>query len=309
MPVECSEIFGFINSNKMLSEWFKEIAYKAELDRHEDPDLEEQALLLCDEKKETRAKSLEELRNLIYARGQCKPPRMDDGFLLRFLRARHSIPARAHRLLVRYCNFREQNPHLWRDVDWFGLTRLGSVFEGVLFDRPDVGRVIICRLGQWDPDVIPVEDLIRGCLLLLEVGIMQPKLQVLGGCALLDCQGLSMMHMRHFSTSVAMQAMNVMGYAFPLHLRDVHVVHCSRVFETLFNVFRRFAPSDELWDSVRFHGRDLSSLHRFVAPECLPARYGGTRDSVSLERWLTKIRRYKNKDFDSDMRSLGYYAD
>lgn len=34
-------------------------------------------------------------------RGECHPPRMDDAFLLRFLRARLFIPARAHRL-VRY---------------------------------------------------------------------------------------------------------------------------------------------------------------------------------------------------------------
>jgi hypothetical protein len=48
---------------------------------------------------------------------------------------------------------------------------------------------------------------------------------------------------------------------------------------------------------------------RFIDPECLPKRYGGHRDEVSLEQWLTKIRRYKNKEFDSDIRSLGYYAD
>ncbi|CAH0399358.1 unnamed protein product [Chilo suppressalis] len=293
----------------MISEWFKEIAYKAELDRHEDPELEEQALLLCGEKKDTRAKNLQDLKNLIYERGECKPPRMDDAFLMRFLRARHSIPARAHRLLVRYCNFRDQNPHLWRDVDWFSLTRLGSVFEGVLFDRPDVGRLIICRLGLWDPDQIPVDDLIRGCLLLLEVGIMQPKLQVLGGTALLDCEGISMKHMRQLSPSIALQAMNVMGFSFPLHQREVHVINCSRIFETLFHVFRRLAPADDLWKRVHFHGYDLTSLHRFVEPECLPKRYGGHRDPVSLCDWLTKIRQYKNKQFDSDMRSIGYYVD
>jgi hypothetical protein len=58
---------------------------------------------------------------------------------------------------------------------------------------------------------VPVDDLIRGCLLLLEVGIMQPKLQVLGGTALLDCEGITMRHMRQLSPSIALQAMNVMG--------------------------------------------------------------------------------------------------
>ncbi|CAG4955691.1 unnamed protein product [Parnassius apollo] len=293
----------------MLS--FQEIAFKAELDRHEHPTQEfaEQALLLCDEDPATRARVIEEFRNMIFERGECKPHRLDDAYLLRFLRARRFVPARAHRLLVRYCTFREQNPQLWRDVYWYGLARLGNVFEGVLFDRPDVGRLIICRIGLWDPDILPAEELIRGCLLLLEVGIMQPKLQVLGGTAMVDCEGITMRHMRQLSPALAVQAMNVMGFAFPLHQRGVHVVNCSRVFEALFHLFRRFAPTDELWKKVHFHGYDYSSLHRYIDPECLPRRYGGYRQEVSLSEWLTKIRHYRNQQFDEDMRRLGYAVD
>ncbi|KAG6457640.1 hypothetical protein O3G_MSEX010421 [Manduca sexta] len=288
---------------------FEEIAFQAEMNRHEDPDSEEDAFVLCGEDPTTRNKKIVEFRNLIKERNECHPHRTDDAYLLRFLRARQSIPARAHRLLVRYCNFREANPHLWRDVDWFGLTRLGSVFEGVLYDRPDVGRIIICRLGLWDPDKLPVEDLIRGCLLLLEIGIMQPKLQIVGGTGLLDCEGLTMKHMRQFSPSIALQAMNVMGYSFPLHQRGIHIINCSRFFETLFPLFKRLAPADDLWKKVYMHGYDITSLHRYIDPECLPKRYGGYRDPVSLERWLTKIKEYKNKSFDNDMRNLGYGVD
>ena len=53
----------------------------------------------------------------------------------------------------------------------------------------------------------------------------------------------------------------------------------------------------------------LPLFHRYIPPECLPKRYGGHRESVSLERWLTKIKQYKNKDFDNDMRNLGYAVD
>ncbi|XP_049871715.1 clavesin-1-like isoform X2 [Pectinophora gossypiella] len=234
---------------------------------------------------------------------------MDDAYLMRFLRARRSIPARAHRLMVRYCNFRKQNPYLWRDIDWFGLTKLGNIFEGVLFDRPDVGRLIICRLGLWDPDEHSIEEVLRGALLLLEIGIMQPKLQVLGGTALLDCEGLTMKHMKHLSPTYALHAMNIMGFAFPLHQRGVHVVNCSRIFEALFYVSKRFAPSDDIWKRVHFHGYDLTSLHRYISPDCLPKRYGGSQQEVSLRVWLTKINQYKNKQFDDEMRNLGYAVD
>ncbi|KOB73179.1 putative CRAL/TRIO domain-containing protein, partial [Operophtera brumata] len=158
----------------------------AELNRHEDTDSAETSYELCDEDPYTKKRSIEVLRNMIY---------------------------------VRYCDFRNQNPHYWRDVDWFSLTRLGSIFEGVLYDRPDVGRLIICRL-----------------------------------------------------------------------------VNSSRFFETLFPLFKRFAPADDLWKKVHFHGYDFTSLHRFIDPVCLPRRYGGIQEETSLELWLTKIRQYKNKD-------------
>ncbi|XP_047506412.1 clavesin-1-like isoform X2 [Pieris napi] len=245
--------------NKIL----REILFKAELERHIVSECEDQARILCGENPDKRLHVIEQLRDLILERGECYPPRLDDAFLLRFLRARNCIPARAHRLLARYCKFREQNPHLWRDVYWYGLARLGNIFEGVLFDRPDVGRLIIGRLGQWDPDVFSADELVRGCLLLLE-------------------------------------------FAFPLQQRSVHIVNCSRVIENLFYLFKRLAPADDLWKRVYFHGYDYSSLHRYLDQECLPERYGGHREAVSLGEWLTAINQYRKEDFDKDMSSIGY---
>ncbi|GBP21773.1 Clavesin-1 [Eumeta japonica] len=261
-------------------------------------------------------------------RGEVRPYRDDDAYLLRFLRARRSIPARAHRLaiqsgrvscavlyiyfgcvqMVRYYAFRAQNEPLWRDVDAFGLARLGRLYEGVLYDRPDVGRLIILRIAEWDLNEISIEDVAQGGLCLLEVGIMSPRLQVLGGTCLIDCEGLTMRHVRQYTPSIAMQFINIMGLSFPLHQRGMHVINCSRIFETFFHFFKRLAPADDLWKHVHFHGYDLNSLHRYIDPECLPKRYGGHRESVSLETWLNKIKYYKNEEFDKDMRNLGYYV-
>lgn len=56
--------------------------------------------------------------------------------------------------MVRYCQFREQNPFIWRDVDWYGMRRVGNLFEGVLYDRPDTGRLLLCRLGKLPPTFV-----------------------------------------------------------------------------------------------------------------------------------------------------------
>lgn len=42
---------------------------------------------------------------ILLERGECEPHRMDDAFLLRFLRARHFIVRMAHRLVRKLCMF------------------------------------------------------------------------------------------------------------------------------------------------------------------------------------------------------------
>lgn len=45
---------------------FQEIAFRAELDRHEDPEFEYQASILCEEDAAARADRVQLLRNMIY---------------------------------------------------------------------------------------------------------------------------------------------------------------------------------------------------------------------------------------------------
>lgn len=61
---------------------------------------------------------------------------------------------------------------------------------------------------------------------------------------------------------VIVYTVTMFQYAFPTHQRGVHLVNISRFFETLFPIFKRFAPADELWQKVYFHGYDITSLHR-----------------------------------------------
>ncbi|OWR46677.1 putative alpha-tocopherol transfer protein [Danaus plexippus plexippus] len=78
---------------------FIDIAFQAEVSRFEDQEFEECARRNCSEDPETRQTAIHNLRNLIYQRGECNPRRLDDAYLLRFLRCRRFIPALAHKLV------------------------------------------------------------------------------------------------------------------------------------------------------------------------------------------------------------------
>lgn len=88
-------------------------------------DLEEQALKqgedpnkICD--------LMQQFKDMIYERGECNPHRMDEEFLIKFLRARFWKIENAYKLLCRYTHFRENNKHWIEKVKPLSLKSLGE---------------------------------------------------------------------------------------------------------------------------------------------------------------------------------------
>lgn len=69
---------------------------------------------------------IQQFKDLIYERGDCNPHRMDDEFLIKFLRARFWKVENAYKLLCRYTAFREENKHWIENVRPLALKSLGE---------------------------------------------------------------------------------------------------------------------------------------------------------------------------------------
>ncbi|XP_052742406.1 alpha-tocopherol transfer protein [Bicyclus anynana] len=284
---------------------FLDIAFEAEVSRYEDPDFEEVAQYNCNEDPKTRPKAIEELRNIIYERGECNPRRTDDAYLLRFLRCRKFIPALAHKLMIRYEDLRKKYPHLY-DCNPFCLDRVKDVYGGTLPDSPTNGRITIMRFGRWDTSAVPIEDVVRCALLMDEIAAMQPKLQVLGVTIIVDLEGLSVSHVRQLTPAIAHQIVSLMGVSFPLLNHGLHVIRYSWILNTFFYVFKQFIPA-AAWNRMHFHGYDMTSLHKHIDPEYLPPEYGGrSRQTITFEEWVRGVNRYKDDFMVSELRELGY---
>lgn len=70
--------------------------------------------------------------------------------------------------------------------------------------------MIIYKIGNWRPSEIPVEDLFRATLILLEVGSLEPRAQVLGGVGIFDLEGFSLSHCWHMTPSLAQKMITIM---------------------------------------------------------------------------------------------------
>ncbi|XP_050680230.1 clavesin-1-like isoform X1 [Leptidea sinapis] len=317
---------------------FIDIAFAAEISRYEDAEFEDVARRNCGEDPETRHKDIQHLREMIKERGECNPRRLDDAYLLRFLRCRRFIPALAHKLvdlapqtvpvhelthgpaifslaqidrnsrsemMVRYEDFRRQNAFLY-ECSAFGLESVRHVYAGTLPDNPLNGRITLMRFGRWESELVPIEDVVRCALLMDEVAAMQPRLQVLGITIVVDLEGLGVRHVRHLTRTVASQIVALMGVSFPINIHAVHVVRYNWFLSTFFNLFQQFIP-EAAWKRLHFHGYDMASLHKHIKPEHLPPEYGGScQHVISTEEWIRKINKYKDEFMVKELRALGF---
>ncbi|KAJ3656109.1 hypothetical protein Zmor_015209 [Zophobas morio] len=280
-----------IKSELDLSDPSEELLKWAKKNIREDPD--------------TRCQTLEEFKDLIYSKGECTPHRVDDAFLLRFLRSRKFSLEAAHKLLVNYCDLREDNPQF---VDGIGFELLEKVGELDVISVPPYKdqagkRILLYKIGKWHPDTFTVDDVLSASLLILELAILEPKAQMMGGICILDFEGITMQHALYMTPALARKVIQIAVSSQPMRLEAMHVINNSWMFETFFNFFKPLLH-DKMKERLYFHGNDMESLHQHVDPKCLPDIYGGMQPHYDYKDWLDGFR--KNKSILKELNRQGY---
>lgn len=100
-----------------------------------------------------------------------------------------------------------------------------------------------------------VDEIFKATLIVLEIGIMEPRAQVLGGVGIFDLQGLGLNHTFHMSPDVArkMIAMMVVSWKsffstiieikYFLFLRFLSVLNIFQLFALFKNFFKSILKS------------------------------------------------------------------
>ena len=69
-------------------------------------------------------------------------------------------------------------------------------------------RMMIFKMGNWDPRKYSVEEIFKATLIVLEIGILEPRAQVLGGVVIFDLEGITMSHAWSITPSVSFRLKN-----------------------------------------------------------------------------------------------------
>uniref|UniRef100_A0A7M4G2Q2 Alpha tocopherol transfer protein n=2 Tax=Crocodylus porosus TaxID=8502 RepID=A0A7M4G2Q2_CROPO len=138
-------------------------------------------------------------------RSQPWPLPLTDSFLLRFLRARDFNLELAWRLLKNYHKWRAECPEITADLQPSSiLNLLRAGYHGVLRSRdPHGSRVLIYRIGQWDPKMFTAYDVFRVSLITSELIVKETETQRNGVKAIFDLQGWRFAHAFQICPTVA----------------------------------------------------------------------------------------------------------
>ncbi|XP_027750117.1 alpha-tocopherol transfer protein [Empidonax traillii] len=228
--------------------------------------------------------ALAELRRRAEAEpGQRWPQPLSDAFLVRFLRARDFHMDLAWRLLKNYQKWRIECPEISADLkpsSILGLLQAG--YHGVLRSRdPHGSKVLIYRIGQWDPNEFTVYDVFRVSLITSELVVKEIETQRNGVKAIFDLQGWRFAHAFQISPAVAKKIAAVLTDSFPLKVRGIHLINEPLFFYPVFALIKPFL-TEKIKERVFMHGNNyIQSLTEHFPTSILPLEYGG--EEVSFE--------------------------
>uniref|UniRef100_T1JCV9 CRAL-TRIO domain-containing protein n=1 Tax=Strigamia maritima TaxID=126957 RepID=T1JCV9_STRMM len=246
------------------------------------------------EKPEWRDRDIQALRDMVLGEQELNC-RMDDAFLLRFLRARKFDYDRAFQLLKNYYKIRLQFAYLYVN---YRPSTLTSVFvhnmQIVLPDCDQYGRKVFIynggrgTNGRWNPEQCSLDDIYRANQMCLEMAIEEEESQINGFVAIVDMKDFGIHQAKHYRPAYAKRVISLIQDCFPGRFKGFHFVNENAIFDTLFVIVKQFL-SDKIRNRVFCHGYDMTSLHRHVCADILPRELGGAKPPMDNSEFVREM--------------------
>lgn len=220
---------------------------------------------------------------------------LSHGFLLKFLRARDFDVDLALKLLLNYQRWRVDSPDISSCLSPQSvLGLLQEDYHGVLPERDHSGsRVLIYRIGQWNPKDWSAFQVFRVSLMTSEVIAMETQTQRRGVKVIFDLQGWCLGHALQVTPSLARKISSVLSDSFPLKVRGIHLLNVPFFFRPVFSMIRPFLP-EKIRQRIHMHGANyVDSLADFFSAPVLPPEYGGEGPSIqeACQDWTNHLLR------------------
>lgn len=224
------------------------------------------------------------------------PKDMDDGRLRTFLRGCKFSLEKVKTKLDMYYTMRNAVPEFFSDRD-ISKENLSMVFDYVHCPTlpgltPNGRRITFIRAIDCDFQSHQVMDAMKVALMIGDVRLLEESVGIAGDIFILDAAVATPAHLAKFSPSIVKKFLIAVQEAYPVKVKEVHVINVSPIVDTIMNFVKPFL-SEKIRSRITFHS-DMESLYKVVPKELLPNEYGGKVGSIVdlTQEWKKKLGEY-----------------
>ncbi|XP_048257168.1 alpha-tocopherol transfer protein-like isoform X2 [Haliotis rufescens] len=262
-----------------------ELLEKAKKELTEDPD--------------TRKQEIQTLRERLLRYPGLKS-RVDDVFLLKFLRARKFDQERTFSLILNYYQMKKENEDIYTNMTPKSVKPLLDSEVVTVLPKPSKfgETVIIFRGGRWNPEKYPIEEIFRVSFLVNSAVIESEEAQVNGVRYINDLTDFGWAQAKTFTPTFAKKFSTLIQDAFPMRVKGIHYLHEPALFEYVFSIIKPFLK-EKLRKRLHFLGENVEGLHEYIDPENLPEEYAGKLPSICSQEYFERLLTHE-QEFEDD---------
>jgi len=219
-------------------------------------------------------------------------PRLDDAFLLRYLRVAKFDAKNALERIERFFQLQRDWPELYGNFKWDAkMERLLESGSTELMPEADEDgcRYLVFRLSKWDPKVDTVHEVYRACIFLWEYLLLDESVQVNGIKVCGDQGSLTWGHLSATPMRVNKLWAQAVDGCYPIRNKKTAMIRFPGWFMTVYGLYQKFM-SAKMQNRVLLVGHDLDLLSVDFSANHLPVDFGGTVPNENAANITKKIK-------------------
>ncbi|TGZ54118.1 Alpha-tocopherol transfer protein-like protein [Temnothorax longispinosus] len=243
----------------------------------------------------TRDKDLEIIKEWLVKQPHL-PKFEDDQRLMTFLRGCKFSLEKCKRKLDMYFTMRAVVPEFFSNRD---ITRPVLQEIAKLIHIPPLPgltkkgcRVIVMRGVDKEAPTPNIPETMKMVFMIGDIRLSEEEHGVAGDVYILDASVATPTHFAKFTPALVKKFLVCAMEAYPVKLKEVHVVNISPLVDTILNFVKPFLK-EKIRNRIFMHS-DIKTLYEYIPREILPTEYGGDAGPIQVihDQWMKKLEDY-----------------
>ncbi|XP_011057330.1 PREDICTED: alpha-tocopherol transfer protein-like [Acromyrmex echinatior] len=153
-------------------------------------------------------------------------------------------------------------------------------------------RVIVMRGVDKDIPTPNIPETMKTVFMIGDIRLKEEEHGVAGDVYILDAAVATPIHFAKFTPSLVKKFLVCAMEAYPVKLKEVHVINISPLVDTILNFVKPFLK-EKIRNRIFMHS-DIKTLYDYIPREILPTEYGGDAGPIQNihDMWMKKLEEY-----------------